>query len=69
MHPSGSYVCSEIPGQFEWRSGALTQAVERGCWVLIEDLDLAPLELLSSLIPLLETGSLHIPSRDQVSYD
>ena len=42
------------------------QAVERGCWVLIEDLDLAPLELLSSLIPLLETGVLINPSRDHV---
>jgi MoxR-like ATPase len=61
----GSYVCSEVPGQFEWRSGALTQAVERGCWVLIEDLDLAPLEVLASLTPLLETGKLYIPSRDQ----
>jgi len=21
----GTYVCSEVPGQFEWRAGALTQ--------------------------------------------
>lgn len=34
--------------------------------MLIEDIDLAPLEILSVLIPLLETRKLFIPGRAEV---
>ena len=60
----GSYVCTDTPGEFLWKPGALTQAVEQGRWVLIEDMDLAPFEILSALIPLLESRRLFIPSRN-----
>jgi len=60
----GSYVCTDTPGEFLWKAGALTQAVQQGRWVLIEDMDLAPFEILSALIPLLESGRLYIPSRN-----
>jgi len=60
----GSYVCTDKPGEFLWKPGALTQAVEQGRWVLIEDMDLAPFEILSALIPLLESRRLFIPSRN-----
>ncbi|KAJ1474934.1 P-loop containing nucleoside triphosphate hydrolase protein [Baffinella frigidus] len=63
----GSYACTETPGEFVWRPGALTQAVLQGRWVLIEDLDLAPLEVLASLIPLLDSRRLFIPARDAVA--
>ena len=49
----------------ESRGGA--QAVLQGRWVLIEDLDLAPLEVLASLIPLLDSRRLFIPARDAVA--
>ena len=62
----GAYACTETPGEFVWRPGALTQAVMQGRWVLIEDLDLAPLEVLASLIPLLDSRRLFIPARDTV---
>ena len=35
--------------------------------MLIEDLDLAPLEVLASLIPLLDSRRLFIPARDAVA--
>lgn len=60
----GSYVCTDTPGEFLWKAGALTQAVLQGRWVLIEDIDLAPFEILSALIPLLESGELYIASRN-----
>ncbi|KAJ3074248.1 AAA ATPase midasin [Podochytrium sp. JEL0797] len=61
----GTYVCQNEPGSFRWQPGILTTAVMQGRWVLIEDLDLAPLEVVSVLIPLLETGHLFIPARGE----
>ncbi|KAL6070950.1 Midasin [Balamuthia mandrillaris] len=62
----GTYVCTDVPGEFRWQAGALTQAVREGRWIVIEDIDMAPLEILSVLIPLLETRQLFIPGRGEV---
>ncbi|RKO94177.1 P-loop containing nucleoside triphosphate hydrolase protein [Blyttiomyces helicus] len=61
----GTYVCTSTPGNFRWQPGVLTTAVTEGRWILIEDIDLAPLEVLSVLTPLLETRHLFIPSRGE----
>ena len=50
----GAYTTSDIPGEFAWRAGALTQASREGRWVLIEDLDSVPVEIQAALIKLLE---------------
>jgi midasin len=57
----GAYVCTDVPGEFTWQPGALTIAVTRGQWVLIEDIDRAPFEILAALTPLLEGGVLIVP--------
>ncbi|ABN66318.2 large protein with a conserved N-terminal domain, a central AAA ATPase domain composed of 6 tandem AAA protomers, and a C-terminal M-domain midas sequence motif-containing protein [Scheffersomyces stipitis CBS 6054] len=62
----GTYSSGEKPGTFEWRSGVLTSAVREGKWVLIEDIDKAPTEVLSILLTLLEKRELTIPSRGEV---
>ncbi|CCK71283.1 AAA family ATPase midasin KNAG_0G02250 [Huiozyma naganishii CBS 8797] len=62
----GTYTSGEKPGTFEWRSGVLTNAVKEGRWVLIEDIDKAPTEVLSILLSLLEKRELTIPSRGEV---
>ncbi|EGC33347.1 hypothetical protein DICPUDRAFT_154614 [Dictyostelium purpureum] len=62
----GTYITSDTPGEFKWQAGALTQAVSEGRWILIEDIDLAPVEVLSVLIPLLENRTLFIPGRGEV---
>ncbi|CAM9805557.1 unnamed protein product, partial [Phaeothamnion confervicola] len=59
----GAYVCSDIPGEFVWRPGVLAQAATAGRWVVIEDIDRAPLEVLATLVPLLEGGELEVPPR------
>ncbi|XP_061423759.1 LOW QUALITY PROTEIN: midasin [Lethenteron reissneri] len=59
----GMYRCTDVPGEFTWRAGALTQAVSRGDWILLEDIDYAPLDVISVLIPLLESGVLSVPGR------
>ncbi|PKS10225.1 hypothetical protein jhhlp_001975 [Lomentospora prolificans] len=61
----GLYSTGSKPGSFEWRPGVLTKAVKEGRWVLIEDLDRAPAEVVSSLLPLVERGELLIPSRSE----
>lgn len=62
----GNYACTEIPGEFKWQPGALTQAVVRGMWVVFEDFDRAPFEIFSALIPLLEDRKLYIPGRGEM---
>lgn len=54
----GSYTTTDIPGEFTWQPGALTRAVREGQWVLMEDLDSIPIEVQSTLIPLLRDRQL-----------
>ncbi|KAI1826195.1 midasin [Xylaria intraflava] len=61
----GLYSTDSKPGSFSWRPGVLTTAVREGRWVLIEDLDRAPNELMSTLLPLVENRELLIPSRGE----
>ena len=50
----GSFVATDIPGEFVWMAGPLTLAARSGRWVLIEDLDRCPEEIQAALIRLLE---------------
>ncbi|KAF4835326.1 Midasin [Colletotrichum siamense] len=61
----GLYSTDSKPGTFSWRPGVLTTAVREGRWVVIEDLDRAPNEVISTLLPLIERGELLIPSRGE----
>lgn len=61
----GLYSTDTKPGSFQWRPGVLTTAVREGRWVLVEDLDRAPTEVLSTLLPLIERNELLIPSRGE----
>ena len=64
----GIYTTDETPGSFIWKPGVLTTAVQEGRWILIEDLDRAPNEIIGTLLPLIEKGELLIPSRKQTIY-
>jgi len=61
----GMYATGTTPGSFTWRPGVLTTAVKEGRWVFIEDLDRAPNEVISVILPLIERGELLIPSRSE----
>ncbi len=61
----GVYTTGDTPGSFKWKPGVLTQAVQEGRWVLIEDLDRAPNEIIGTLLPLIEKGELLIQNRKQ----
>ena len=58
----GMYTNAKTPGSFSWRPGVLTNAVREGRWVVVEDLDRAPMEIISTLLPLIERRELLIPS-------
>jgi midasin len=62
----GLYTTGDVPGTFVWRPGVLTTAVLEGRWVLIEDLDRAPNEVLGTLLPLIEKRELLISNRKDV---
>ncbi|KAF1780308.1 P-loop containing nucleoside triphosphate hydrolase [Phytophthora cactorum] len=62
----GSYVCTDVPGEFTWQPGALTTAVLAGRWVVIEDIDRASFEVLAALMPLLETREMVLPGRGEL---
>ncbi|XP_069109146.1 midasin-like [Argopecten irradians] len=57
----GTYRCTDIPGEFVWQAGVLTRAVMEGHWVLLEDIDSAPMDVISVLLPLLERHVLSVP--------
>ncbi|KAF0299690.1 Midasin [Amphibalanus amphitrite] len=57
----GSYRCTEVPGEFVWQPGCLAQAVTDGSWLLMEDIDRAPMDVVSLLVPLLESRCLTVP--------
>ncbi|WCJ27054.1 Midasin [Euphorbia peplus] len=56
----GTYVCGEQPGEFRWQPGSLIQAVLNGYWVVFEDIDKAPSDVQSILLPLLEGTSFFV---------
>lgn len=58
----GSYTTTDIPGEFTWRPGALTQAVRTGKWVLMEDVDSVPGEIQAAIVQLLENRMLPLGS-------
>ncbi|XP_044025553.1 midasin [Siniperca chuatsi] len=60
----GMYRCTDIPGKFVWQPGTLTQAVSKGQWILLEDIDHSPLDVISVLVPLMENKKLMIPGRE-----
>ncbi|XP_011702049.1 PREDICTED: midasin-like [Wasmannia auropunctata] len=63
----GMYRCTDVPGEFVWQPGVLTQAVVAGKWLLLEDVDSAALDVASVLSNLMETGTLSVPGyRDTI---
>lgn len=58
----GYYELSE-DGQFAWRKGPVANAVERGDWVVVEDVERVPIEVLAMLAPLARDLKLGPPGR------
>ncbi|KAA8650735.1 AAA family ATPase midasin [Aspergillus tanneri] len=61
----GMYSTSPTTGSFAWQPGVLTKAAREGRWILIEDLDRAPSEVIALILPIIEKGELTIASRKE----
>jgi len=61
----GTYVTTML-GSFTWRPGILTTAVREGKWIVIEDIERAGNDVLSTLLPLLEGRPLELNGRGEV---
>lgn len=61
----GSYMTTAVPGEFRWQPGVLTQAVQSGRWILFEDVDRAPADVMTALLPLLEGRRLFVAERGE----
>ncbi|KAG5680585.1 hypothetical protein PVAND_010082 [Polypedilum vanderplanki] len=57
----GQYRCTDIPGEFIWQPGILTNAVMNGYWLLLEDIDSATQDVCTILTNLLENNFLRVP--------
>jgi midasin len=61
----GTYVTT-TRGSFTWRPGILTTAVREGKWIVIEDIERAGNDVLSTLLPVLEGRPLELNGRGEV---
>ncbi|XP_037035796.1 midasin isoform X2 [Bradysia coprophila] len=57
----GQYRCTDLPGEFIWQAGVLTQAVISGQWLLLEDIDCATQDVATVLTNLMENRYLSVP--------
>lgn len=57
----GTHCCTEVPGQFVWKAGVLINAMVEGHWLLLEDIDCAPMDVISLLVPVLQSRSIVLP--------
>jgi len=62
----GSYHSTDLPGQFVWKPGSLTRAVLRGHWILLEDVDSAPPDVIALFDGLIDTHKLSVPGYGEV---
>jgi midasin len=57
----GTFTCTAVPGEFVWMPGLLTKCVLNGHWIVLEDIDFAPPDVISLLLPLVKTRRLNLP--------
>ncbi|CCW59800.1 unnamed protein product [Phytomonas sp. EM1] len=60
----GKFSATDTPGTFEWVPGPLTVAVQKGYWILMEDIDLASFDVFSVILSLLENSTLFLADKN-----
>ncbi|CAD7955682.1 unnamed protein product, partial [Amoebophrya sp. A120] len=62
----GCYTSGEKAGEFVWKAGVLTQALQEGRWLVLEDIDTCPEDILSALYSVAQTRELVLADRQVV---
>eukprot|EP00775_Hariotina_reticulata_P003371 gene3371-3646_t len=59
----GSYIPKVVAGQrvFAWQDGSLVRAVRQGKWLLLDEINLAPTEVLAAIAPLFDRDTNLLP--------
>lgn len=63
----GSYHSTDLPGQFVWKPGCLTKAILNGHWIILEDLDSAPIDVATMLDAIADTRQITVPGYGQIT--
>ena len=61
----GGYICTENPGEFIWAPGPIVRALKNGCWLVLENINLASSEVITMVGSMARLGSVEIPSRGE----
>lgn len=64
----GSYHSTDLPGQFVWKPGCLTKAVLNGHWIIFEDIDAAPADVITLLEGFIDTKTLSVAGYGEIDY-
>ncbi|ETN84894.1 ATPase family protein, partial [Necator americanus] len=64
----GSYHCSEVAGQFLWKPSSFSQWLSNSCLILLEDIDLANADVVSTVVQLASERSAVLPSGEVVPF-
>jgi MoxR-like ATPase len=64
----GSYTVTDIPGEFAWQPGALTQAIRTGRWVILEDVGGISYEIQASLVNLFKSRQISINGQNETCH-
>ena len=61
----GGYVCTSKPGEFAWAPGPVVRAARQGCWLVLENINLASPEVVTMIGSLAKTRRVEISSRGE----
>lgn len=61
----GTYACNEI-GEFVFKMGPLSVAAEEGLWLVLRNIEKAPPDLLSFLLPLVQDNEIMLSSKMKI---
>uniref|UniRef100_A0AC34RK05 AAA+ ATPase domain-containing protein n=1 Tax=Panagrolaimus sp. JU765 TaxID=591449 RepID=A0AC34RK05_9BILA len=61
----GNYQCTEVPGEFIWEASEFSQAITEKCLILLEDLDCASPDLVSSLMLMVKSWGISVRNDGQ----
>ncbi|KAF8819355.1 hypothetical protein IE077_001143, partial [Cardiosporidium cionae] len=62
----GTWMCGDHVGAFEWQEGILIQAMKRGQWIVLEDLQSVSHEILIKMKEITENRSILIGERNEL---
>ena len=64
----GSYHCTEVAGQFQWKQSNLTQWLAEPSLILLEDIDMANSDVISIFKEIAKSRRIQLPSGESIPF-